>query len=175
MIVYPRVNIRNKKGNIFVKNRLVLGKVHELGSYKMSDLLLFENSEINVDSFTFFTGFQVVVNKNAKLSIGSGYANYNVKIDCFKEIQIGQDVAISHNVIIRDSDNHQLTGQESVSLPIKIGDHVWIGVNSVILKGVNIGDGSVIGAGSVVTRDIPARCLAAGIPARVIRSNIEWK
>ena len=127
----------------------MLGKVHELGSYKMSDLLLFENSEINVDSFTFFTGFQVVVNKNAKLSIGSGYANYNV--------------------------NHQLTGQESVSLPIKIGDHVWIGVNSVILKGVNIGDGSVIGAGSVVTRDIPARCLAAGIPARVIRSNIEWK
>lgn len=175
VIVYPQVNFKNSDGILNVKKRLALGKVHELASYKMSDFLLFENSEISVDNFTFFTGFQVVVNKNARLSIGSGYANYSVKIDCFEEIRIGQNVAISHNVIIRDSDNHQITGQKNVSLPIKIGNHVWIGMNSTVLKGVNIGDGSVIGAGSVVTRDIPAGCLAVGVPARVIRSNIEWK
>ena len=60
------------------------------------------------------------------------------------------------------------------SKPIVIEDNVWIGVNVLILKGVTIGHGSVIAAGSIVTRDIPCNCLAAGIPAKVIREKISW-
>jgi acetyltransferase-like isoleucine patch superfamily enzyme len=56
--------------------------------------------------------------------------------------------------------------------PVKIGAHVWIGFNSIILKGVTIGDRSVVAAGSVVTKDIPADVLVAGNPARVIRSLV---
>ena len=58
---------------------------------------------------------------------------------------------------------------------MNIGNHVWIGENSMVLKGVTIGDGVVIAASSVVTRDIPPHSLVAGIPAKVIRENIEWK
>ena len=59
--------------------------------------------------------------------------------------------------------------ERNFSLPIVIGDDVWIGANSVILPGVTIGDNSVIGAGSVVTQDIPANSVAYGVPCRVIR------
>jgi acetyltransferase-like isoleucine patch superfamily enzyme len=58
--------------------------------------------------------------------------------------------------------------------PVHIGNKVWIGANVTILKGVSIGDGSVIAAGSVVTRSIPANCLAGGIPAKVIKENVAW-
>lgn len=57
----------------------------------------------------------------------------------------------------------------NVTRPVSIGDYVWIGMNCLILKGVSIGEGAMIGAGSVVTRDVPPFCLAAGAPARVLR------
>lgn len=59
--------------------------------------------------------------------------------------------------------------------PVEIGNNVWIGVGATILKGVTIGDGAIIAAGSVVTKDIPARCLAAGVPAKVIKTDVEWE
>ena len=59
------------------------------------------------------------------------------------------------------------------SLPIHIGNKVWIGANSVVLPGVTIGDNSVIGAGSIVTRDIPANVVAVGNPCRVLREITE--
>lgn len=100
----------------------------------------------------------------------------NVNIACFEKIEIGYDVAISENVVIRDSDNHQIvSSNHQMTSPIKIEDHVWIGTNVIILKGVTVGEGSIIAAGSVVTKDIPKNSLAAGIPARVIKSNLEWK
>lgn len=59
--------------------------------------------------------------------------------------------------------------------PIVIGNKVWIGTNVTVLKGVKIGDGCVIAAGSLVTKDIPANCLAGGVPAKVIKENVKWK
>jgi acetyltransferase-like isoleucine patch superfamily enzyme len=59
--------------------------------------------------------------------------------------------------------------------PVRIGDRVWIGARATILKGVRVGEGAVIGAGSVVTRDVPARALVAGNPARVVRENVAWR
>ena len=59
--------------------------------------------------------------------------------------------------------------------PVRIGNHVWIGENSMVLKGVAIGDGAVVAASSVVTRDVPPRCLVAGAPAKVVREDIEWE
>lgn len=65
--------------------------------------------------------------------------------------------------------------QAKKTKPVCIGNHVWIGQRAMILKGVSIGDGAIIAAGAVVTRDVPAGCLAAGVPAKVIRKNVEWK
>jgi acetyltransferase-like isoleucine patch superfamily enzyme len=125
--------------------------------------------------FAIMTGCRVVVDKGARLELGSGYINHNTSIACFSDIKIGYNVAIADNVIIRDSDNHTIvSGKHPDTMPVKIGDNVWIGMNCIILKGVAIGDGAIVAAGSVVSRDIPPRALAAGAPAKVIRESVEW-
>ena len=58
---------------------------------------------------------------------------------------------------------------------IRIGNKVWFATNALILPGVTIGDGAIIAAGAVVTKDVPARCMVAGVPAKVIKENVKWK
>jgi acetyltransferase-like isoleucine patch superfamily enzyme len=94
-----------------------------------------------------------------------------------RTIRIGAKTMIGPNVVIMDSDFHALWPPETrVMNPafdcdrdVVIGSNVWIGSKSIILKGVNIGDNSIIAAGSVVTRDIPKNVIAGGVPARVLR------
>ncbi len=127
-------------------------------------------------NFSFFYGSSIYINQGAILELGSGYCNLNASISCFEHITIGSDVFISEQVLIRDSDDHQvLNRSSSVTNPIHIGNHVWIGMRATILKGVTIGDGAIIAAGSVVTGDVPANSLVGGIPAKLIRENIRWK
>jgi acetyltransferase-like isoleucine patch superfamily enzyme len=57
---------------------------------------------------------------------------------------------------------------------VRIGDHVWIGARAAVLKGVTIGDGAIVAAGAMVTHDVPARALVAGVPARLVREGVEW-
>jgi len=139
-------------------------------------LKMMEDSEINVQNgFSIFSGHHIILMKEAKLNLGSGYINRDVKIRCFKEINIGNNVAISENVTIWDSDAHAIIGNEDkMTQPIYIGNHVWIGNNVTILKGVTIGDGAIIAAGSLVNKNIPSGCLAAGVPAKVIKENVKW-
>lgn len=137
----------------------------------------------NGKSFQLYYGCDVIVFSGGELILKSGFCNSDTKIRCKEKITIGEDVVISHNVTIEDYDGHQLYNilengtkeKLNISAPITIGDHVWIGAKATILKGVNVGDGAVIAAGSVVTSDIPAHCLCAGVPAKVIRENVEWE
>lgn len=179
VIIYRKMNLTFEKNslihsdmrfhlNLFRSNRPVFN----------SEILLRENSRLKVTgNFRLYSPKRIVINKNAKLILGSGYINNFVNINCTEYIKIGNNVAISENVIIRDSDNHILiSDKESVSTkPIVIEDNVWIGMNVIVLKGVNIGEGAVVAAGSVVTRSVPANTLVAGVPARVVKNNIKWK
>jgi hypothetical protein len=174
VLAYPNVNFRNMGGKLIVDRKLVLGDSRG-GSYKISDLWLMQDSFMEVDKFILMTGFNVWVGPRARLSLGTGYANHDLKLECFKEIQIGQDVAIAYHVMISDSDRHEISGQSENPSSVMIGNHVWIGARSIILKGVHIADGAVVAAGSVVTRDVPAKTLVAGVPAKTIRHNVEWK
>lgn len=122
--------------------------------------------------FRIYTGSDISVTEGATLRLGSGYANRGLNLSCFESISIGFDVAISENVTIRDSDNHHIVGSAPATAPVVIGDGVWIGLNAVILKGVTIGPGAVVAAGAIVTRDVPARCLVGGVPARVLRTDV---
>lgn len=93
-----------------------------------------------------------------------------------ENITIGNNVLIGSGVLITDSDAHPIHPKLRndhrfiKTKPIIIEDDVFIGARSIILKGVTIGKGSVIGAGSVVSKDIPKMCIAAGNPARVVKS-----
>ena len=74
-----------------------------------------------------------------------------------------------------DRDYHKFDSDIEQIKPVKIGSRVWIGCNSLIMKGVTIGDGAVVAAGSVVTKDVPAGAVCGGNPAKIIRENITWK
>lgn len=73
-----------------------------------------------------------------------------------------------------DSDAHELNGERNTK-PIHIGNHVWIGTRVTILSGVNVGNGAVIAAGALVTKDVPAGALVGGIPAKIIKEKVEWQ
>ena len=151
---------------------------------QVGSLYIAKDASLVVDSFDAFAGSRINVNFGARLKLGSGYMNHDSVIDYFDSITVGQDVVISERVVMKDSDNHRvraLEGQDgayeepSVTAPIVVEDHVWIGMNVTILKGVTIGKGSIVAAGSVVTRSIPPHCLAAGVPAKVIKTGVTWR
>jgi Acetyltransferase (isoleucine patch superfamily) len=109
------------------------------------------------------------------ISIGNNfYSNHNLVIlDCAK-VKIGNNVLIAPNVGIYTAE-HPIDAQDRISgleyaKPIIIGNNVWIGANTCILGGTTIGDNTVIGAGSVVTKDIPANVLALGNPCTVVKT-----
>lgn len=96
-----------------------------------------------------------------------------------KSITIGEDCMLSHDIEFRTGDSHSIlevaSGERiNPAKDIRVGNHVWIGARSVILKGVTLGDDAIVGANSVVTKDIPARTIAVGTPARVIKEGTTW-
>lgn len=109
-----------------------------------------------------------------QIRIGDGFVgNFNLTILDEAPVTIGDRVLIGPNVGIYTV-SHALLPDERAegimrSLPVRIRNDVWIGGHAVIMQGVTIGDGAVIGAGSVVTRDIPPRVIAVGNPCRVLR------
>jgi acetyltransferase-like isoleucine patch superfamily enzyme len=118
---------------------------------------------------------EIGVGSNGTLELGEGtYINYGTSIGATLSIRIGKNCSIGTHSTLIDNDFHSLDPEHRndtpPSAPIVLEDNVWLGLRVIVLRGVTIGKGSVIGAGSVVTRDIPERCLAAGQPARVIRS-----
>lgn len=113
----------------------------------------------------------------AVLSIGPGFGMTGGAVVCEERVTIGARVAVGCNSVIADTDFHPLLPDirqaaplDGATAPVTIEDDVFIGMQSLILKGVTVGRGSVIGAGSVVTRDVPPGVVVAGNPARVIRS-----
>ncbi len=108
------------------------------------------------------------------IEVGENFgANYNLTVLDVGKVTIGDNVLIAPNVSIYTAGHpvhpvSRASGYE-YGIPVTIGSDVWIGGSAVILPGVTVGDGSVIGAGSVVTRDVPANVIAAGNPCRVIR------
>lgn len=94
------------------------------------------------------------------------------RISASDEIVLGDGVMMANGSYITDSDWHTLydrTQRAATATPVHIGDNVWLGDHATVLKGVSIGDNSVVAARAVVTRDVPANVIVAGNPARVVR------
>jgi acetyltransferase-like isoleucine patch superfamily enzyme len=128
---------------------------------------------VEAENCAFFSGVRLECWPGARISIGNGtYLNRNTEIVAAQSVTIGRDCKIARDVIIMDTDQHELPGSGMVAKPVHIGDHVWIGSRAIVLKGVTIGAGAVVAAGSVVTKDVPARAVVAGIPARVVRGEM---
>ena len=170
--------IKDKSSKIKVNNRLGIGRVIGYTGNLKTTFIMEKNSKLSVlGKFYFYTGCKVVIRENAELILGNGsFINVDSKIYCKEKIEIGKNTFIGEEVIIRDTDEHSIIrdGYKDTK-SIKIGNNVWIGMRAMILKGVVIGDGAVVAAGSVVTKDVPNNCLVAGNPARIVRKSIKWE
>lgn len=108
--------------------------------------------------------------ENASIIIGDSCGFSGTVIGSFKSIILGNNVMCGANTLITDSNWHPTDPRSGTPKPIIIEDNVWLGVNVTVMKGVRIGANSVIGAGSIVTKDIPANVIAAGNPCKVLQS-----
>ncbi len=114
---------------------------------------------------------------DANITIGNNVGMSSTVLWCHKKIVIGNNVKIGGNCILIDTDAHDINyinrrrpaTDSGATSPIIIEDDAFIGTNCIILKGVTIGARSIIAAGSIVTKSIPADCIAGGNPAKVIK------
>lgn len=178
-LVYPKAQVIadptariDLHGNTLCLNLPWNGKQNIPANYQFA-----KGAKVDVSGyFRAYTGSLISVEENAELRLGSGFINNGAKIYCFKKIVIGKDVKIAEEVILRDSDNHEILYEGyQKSAPIVIGNHVWIGMRAMVLKGVTIGEGAIVAAGAVVTKDVPPHALVGGVPAKVLKENINWK
>lgn len=134
-----------------------------------------DSSKCKIGDFLMTRGpFYLKSGGNAKINIGNNvFFNHNCSITALNEITIGDNCNFANNLVIVDH-NHKI-GEKGViegfeSAPVKIGSNVWCGANVTILQGVEIGDGSVVAAGAVVTKNIPSYELWGGVPAKKMRN-----
>jgi acetyltransferase-like isoleucine patch superfamily enzyme len=119
---------------------------------------------------------ELITYTSGRIEIGNHtFINYGSSIAARASVKIGSYCHLGHYTFVMDNDQHDVVRHTELpqSDPVIIEDHVWIGSKAVILPGVRIGSRAVIGAGSIVTRDIPPRCVAAGNPARALRHLTE--
>lgn len=128
------------------------------------------------------------VGKNALLKIGTGFSingNYRITVNKGTSILMGDDCMLSYDVSMRSNDGHSIfdvvrkeninsTDDVNKNRGIVLGNHVWIGERACVLYNTRIGDGSIIGAMSLVKGKIPNNCIAVGVPAKVIKRNVAW-
>lgn len=184
--------IINKIINFRFRNKVtIIGEVNFSHTTKIAltngsrakDIVLNDKGRIYGTLISKFNG-KIYIEENVKIGFGTILASTN-------SIHIKKGTALAHNIKIFDNNNHPVNPEDrkimynspwdskyrtwkySVSAPIVIGENVWIGADVRINKGVTIGDNSIVAANSVVTKDVPANCIVAGNPARVVKTDIQ--
>lgn len=117
---------------------------------------------------------RITVEPGAEIRTGDNFGlNYGVEIYAAKSITMGDNAMIGDLVTIYDTDFHRIDeGSEPRVAAVRLGDNVWLGRGATVLPGVTIGDHSIVAAGAVVTKDVAARTVVAGNPARVVREVV---
>ncbi|MEM1055231.1 MAG: acyltransferase [Bacteroidota bacterium] len=122
---------------------------------------------------SFLSRVQLSAGPGARLTVGEGtYINNGSVLSARQSVTVGARCQIATGVILMDSDFHAVGDLDAPgkAAPITIEDDVWLATRAVVLKGVTVGQGAVVAAGAVVTKDVPPYTLVAGVPARPIRS-----
>ncbi len=185
------LKLLSNKGVSLASKVMILGvspacKILEGGTLSIGERTIL-NSNFHDSNIPILHPVKFVVGIEASIDIGR-YCDLNgCAITAYQKVTVGDFVQIGSGTFIADTDFHpielnnrhrQKTGQNypmhSVSrCPVVIEDDVWIGINAIILKGVTIGRGSIVGAGSVVTKDVPEMVVVAGNPARIVKTILE--
>lgn len=150
-----------------LKGSIIIGKNFHCNNRMTSNSLgVFQSCMFNISA----SGSRIVIGNNV------GISGSTINADTI--ITIGDNTIIGSGCLITDTDSHPIQMADrnrkdwpkyTKSKPISIGKNVFIGARCIVLKGVNIGDGAVIGAGSVVSKDVPANAIVAGNPAKIVK------
>lgn len=180
LVPYWGAKVELQKGSRIVLHanlNVCIGKVK--GSHEEAYVQLHENAMLEVNGHVMIAyGAMIQAHPSAKITIGQSYLNTRATIVAEKEINIGNDVLIARDSLIFDSDFHPVFNEdgERTNEPkaVNIEDHVWIGIKSVVLRGVTIHQGAVIGATSLVTADVKEKVMISGMPGRAF-GYIDWR
>lgn len=180
-------NLRKFKDSVTLK-----GEHYEFKGRCIVKFLEGSNSDdvIFDDDVSILRGATLVTSNHGKIIIGKHSILHNDTLHAVDCIMIGDYSTLAPGVIVEDHNSHPVNPDyrkfmrttphgsnarswiHSAHAPVKIGNNCWIGRDSRILKGVTIGDNSIVAAYSVVTKDVPANCIAAGNPAHIVKTDI---
>jgi acetyltransferase-like isoleucine patch superfamily enzyme/coenzyme F420-reducing hydrogenase beta subunit len=168
----------HRKSFLNLNGTLVIGEKTIRNSKLETRLFLRKGAKLDIERrFTLGYGGVIEVHENAHLTIKSGHANTGLTIVCADRIEIGHGVRMGRHVTIRDNNGGHMivrTGYRNTK-PVIIGDRAWLCEGCTILPGVKIGEGAVVGAGSVVFSDVPAHSIVSGNPAKVVDEDVLLK
>lgn len=141
-----------------------------------------KNNCLTVDKNTRLRNITLeIIGNNCSVKIGKdcmiGDGSY-LSVKEGTDLIIGDNCGLSRNIKIMTSDGHPIfqDGERiNKALDIVLKSNIWIADNVTILKGCRVGEGSVVGINSTVTKDVPAHCVCVGNPAKIVQNNIEWK
>lgn len=149
-----------------------LGKISRTKSTSILEVQ--KNASLILSSVSIGRGSRISLKANALLEIGDQtYLSDDCFISTSESIRIGKSCAISWEVQFFDDDGHKLADRDQKQA-ISIGDHVWIGSRTTILRGTHLGSGCVVAAGSVVKGTFPDHSLIGGVPAKILRERVSW-
>lgn len=186
---FNKVSIENH-GIISIKkyidgknNKIVVGKKTILNNTKIrivgnNNRIIFGENVVVGPKCSFW-----MEGNNITIQIGNGTTFTHTVHFCAQEdnisILVGEDCMFANTIIVRTSDSHPIydlkTRQRiNPAKDVIIGNHVWIAPNTKIMKGANIGNNSIIGSNTMVTKSLPSNCLAVGSPAKIVKTSINW-
>lgn len=176
----PHCTIEIKEeAKIIKKGVLLLGSKKVKHSKLETRLFVDKGATLRYDGKTKIGyGSDIEIFPNAELSFGGGGAtNIGATIICGEKIQIGKNTMLGRHITIRDNNGSHYMNRQGYknTRPVIIGDKVWLTEQCTVMPGVKIGDGAIIGALSLVIRNVPAYSLASGHPAEVVDEDILWK
>lgn len=194
MIIRELLNRRRLKNAIaeVKRNAILIGSNHvfsQASCVKLQDGAKREN--VVLKNACWPLGAIIVQDKGIVIMEEYSKIDSTVQLLCVNKIVIGAYTAIAHGTTICDNNNHPVNPdfrkqmrktpmgssmrmwKHSSNAPVVIGENCWIGTNVRICKGVTIGDNSIVAACSVVTKDVPANCIVAGNPAKIVKTDID--
>jgi len=185
MLETPGLGIHFKKrkmGRLIINGNLIIEKRGAPRPYGDVVIEIYDGGTLIING-TVILGANVslLVGAGATMILGSkenGYmtVSHDTQIVANQRVEIGSDCMFSWDVLIMDTDIHPIIEPPvPTHSPVIIGDHVWLGCRSIVLKGVTIGDGAIVGAAAVVVKNIPPKAAVAGNPATVVKENVVWK
>lgn len=168
------VEIKGDSNLIDIKEGVILNNLKITIRGNHTKLIINENVQVKAGEFWLEDNFsELIIHKNVTIE----EAHIAVTED-YSKITIEDDCMLAKGIEIRCGDSHSILDDNGIRInpakSILIGRHVWIGSKAMILKGVNIGQGSIVAAGSIVTKEIPDNTLVSGIPAKIMKQKINW-